>query len=583
MATSTSSTTRTTVPDLHSRYPGSFLVEYADKVALGEIVAGHELQIALTGLIRDMDNPAYRFNLKEPHRRIRFIESRCKHSIAPWAGKLFLLMLWEKALIEAMYGFTMLDPETERWLRRFQEVLLLVGRKNGKSSLSAGMANAEFFCGPMGVNVLCASNDYEQSGIVFDEINNMREESRALERVTRKSIKGIFMGNPKHRKTTGKFSFQNKARIRKLSAKAGAKEGRNVDFGIVDEIHEMKDNRLVLPIRQSMSTKDEPLLIEISTEGFVDGYLSERLKEARLVLAGDLERPRWLVWLYTQDSETEVWQDESTWVKSNPGLGEIKRRSFLRQMVEEAKTSTATRAFVLAKDFNVRGSVTALTWLAPEILDQERLFKLEDLRGAIALGGCDLSETTDLCCAKAMIMRPGSDKKYILSKYFIPENQVERSPQEYKDRYRKWAEQERLTICPGNENDFSLITAWYVGLFKSLGIRTFKICLDRWGANYLANELEETGFDTEKVLFDQAHISSPMKHAEADLRAGLVYFNQHPVTRWCLGNVGVKVNSLGLAMPVKLEAAKRIDGAAALILCYYAYATCRSEYLKAIR
>ena len=145
-----------------------------------------------------------------------------------------------------------------QWLRRFIEVTYLVGRKNGKTTEVAGDGNTEFFCGNVGTNILCASNDYEQAGLVFDEINNMREENPKLERVSRKNIKGIFMGNPKQKKKKGKFSYQNKAKIKKLSAKTGAKEGKNVDFAIVDEVHEMKDDSLVRPIKQSMSTKDEP-------------------------------------------------------------------------------------------------------------------------------------------------------------------------------------------------------------------------------------------------------------------------------------------------------------------------------------
>ena len=104
---------------------------------------------------------------------------------------------------------------------------------------------------------------------------------------------------------------------------------------MVDEIHEMKNKTPIMPIRQALSTQDNPIYFELTTEGFVnDGYLDERLKEARQVLDGELERPRLLIWLFTQDNETEVWQNEESWVKSNPGLGTIKKRSFLRLMIE---------------------------------------------------------------------------------------------------------------------------------------------------------------------------------------------------------------------------------------------------------
>ena len=174
---------------------------------------------------------------------------------------------------------------------------------------------------------------------------------------------GYVFGNPRQKKKRRKFSAQNKGSIRKISAKTGAKDGKNIKVGAVDEVHELKDNTSIMPIRQALSTQDEPLYFEITTEGFIDnGYLDERLREARQVLRGELYRPRWLIWLYTQDSEAEIWQDERTWVKSNPDLGVIKKWSFLRQMVEEAKTNSATRAFVLAKDFNIKQAGGA-AWL----------------------------------------------------------------------------------------------------------------------------------------------------------------------------------------------------------------------------
>ena len=170
---------------------------------------------------------------------------------------------------------------------------------------------------------------------MFDACNAMREESPALAKVTRKNLRGIYFGNPRQKKTKGKFSYQNKGSIRKISSRTGFKEGRNIRVGAVDEVHELQDNTSVMPIRQALSTQDDPLYFEITTEGFInDGYLDQRLKEARQALKGELERPRWNIWLYTQDSEAEIWQDEKTWL-SNPGLRVIKW-SFLRGMVDEA-------------------------------------------------------------------------------------------------------------------------------------------------------------------------------------------------------------------------------------------------------
>jgi phage terminase large subunit-like protein len=565
----------------------SYLLEYIHKCKSGEIVVGRELMQQLDMLLEHFSDPAIKVDLAAAHKRIRFIETRCKHFEAPFAGKPFILELFQKAFIESIYAFQIYDEELGRWVRKYQDILFVVGRKNGKTPIVSALCLAEFFCGPMGLKILCSSNDYEQADLMFQAINAMREESPALEKVTRKNIKGISFGNPKKPKKSGKFSYRNKGNIRKISAKTGAKEGRNLGMAAADEVHELKDNTSIMPIRQALSTQDEPLYFELTTEGMVnEGYLDERLKEARQVLAGELERPRWLIWLYTQDSETEVWQDEKTWVKSNPGLGTIKKWSFLRQMVEEAKISKSTRAFVLAKDFNVKQN-TATAWLLENEYVNEETYNMDDFRNCIALGAVDLSETTDLACAKALIMRPGDPKKYVLTKYFIPENKIEQGAIEDKKNYLEWARQGLIAVSPGNENDFSLITAWFVSLYKQYGIRFYKIGWDNWNAKYWLKEMDDLGFDVKdgKVAMDKHVLSDPMKLVEADLRSKLINYNNNPIDRWCLGNTAMKIDNLALIMPVKVNDLqnRRIDGAVTLIILYAMYMRYRTEYLQMVR
>lgn len=250
----------------------SFLIEYYKRCRSGEITIGRELKTTLESLIQDIfyRSDVYRFTLDAAHKRINFIEKEVKHFESPFAGKPFILTLCQKAIAEAIFGFYIFDTELlggGRWVRRFKEVLLLIARKNGKTPFTAALTLAEWFCGEAGQKVMCASNDYDQAGLIFDCINAFREESHAVSRVTRKNIKGIFFGNPKQRKMTGKFSAQNKGAIKKMSAKSGAKEGRNLKIVIVDEVHEMKDGSTIMPLRSSLTTQDEPLFFEITTEG----------------------------------------------------------------------------------------------------------------------------------------------------------------------------------------------------------------------------------------------------------------------------------------------------------------------------
>lgn len=555
-------------------------MEYMASCRVGEILVGQELLQTFDILRGHLNNPAVRFETEDAHKRIGFIESQCKHFEAPFAGKPFKLELFQKAFIEAIYSFKTYDIELGRWVRLFQEVLFLVSRKSGKTPVIGAINLAEFFCGPTGIKILCSSNDYEQADLMFQAMNAMREESSTLEKVTRKNIKGIFFGNPKSPKQKGKFSYQNKGSIRKISAKTGAREGRNIGIGSVDEVHELENDSSIMPIRQALSTQDEPLYFELTTEGFTnDGYLDTRIREARQVLAGELDRPRWLIWLYTQDSEQEVWSDERSWVKSNPGLGAIKKWSFLRQMVEEAKTNKATRAFVLAKDFNIKQN-NASAWLTPDEIANPETFAIEDFTGAFAIGAVDLSKSGDLTCARALILRGA--KKYTLQQYFIPEAKLAELTGDEKKKYDAWIRANLMTVSPGNENDFSLVTAWFIKLFKDYKLRFYKIGYDKWSAVYWVKEMESYGFDMVRVPQDWGTMSDPMKLVEADLRSKLIVYNDNPIDKYCLENTAIKLNTKAEIMPVKVEGKdkQKIDGAVTMIIAYRVYIDNRSEFLE---
>ena len=554
----------------------SYLVQYYEKCKSGEILIGRELMTQLEMLMEDIKDPRYRFDTTEAHKRIGFIENECKHSISPFAGKPFLLELWQKAYMEAKYSFYM---EIEnKWLRRFNRTLLLVARKNGKTTLCAADALAEFFCGNVGTNILCASNDYEQAGLVFDEINNMREESPKLEKVTRKNIKGMFMGNPKQKKKKGKYSKQNKAKIKKLSAKTGAKEGKNIDKAIIDEEHEMKNNSLVAPIFQSTSTKDEVMIDEITTEGFTeDGYLDSILKEARQVLKSELHRPRWLIWMYTQDSETEIWQNRKTWTKSNPCLGVAKKWHYLDGLIEEAKTNSATRAFMLAKDFNIKQS-NAAAWLQESEIINPATFNISDFAGAFYIAGNDFMETTDLCASKLLLKRPNDKTVYFYSHYWIPEAKLDKSPDDVD--YRQWERDGYLTIVEGNSVDSSVVANWQYELLKEYDLKPFKSGYDnRFAKDYIRRFEEIFGEGmTVNIPQDAKCLNNPMRRLEADLRDKLVNYNNLFGDLYCFRNTGIKVDTLGRIMPCKMHVTKRIDGTAAALCAYATYEWVGSEF-----
>ena len=530
----------------------NYLKEYYRQIQEGEILVGKELLTVLEGLIDDLNNPRYIFDEKPGKIRIDFIETFCKHTKSPFNGEPFILELWEKAVLQVAYGFKMADTN----LRRFNEVLLLIARKNGKTTFIAGIDLAEFFLSKGGVDIVCASNTTEQANILFEEINNMREQSKALSNEKR-SKKNIFHI----------YSPKTKNKIKKLSAQSRNKDGYNIEVGCIDEVHEMTDSKVYDAIKQSQSTKSEPLIFIITTEGnTVGGFLDNKLDYVRRMIKGEIQDERVLPWLYTQDSVDEIYQDKRTWQKSNPSIGSIKTYSYLEDLMNKSKHDLGTRVTMLSKDFNIK-QLEQGSWLTFDDLNNDETFSIEDLKDSYAIGGVDLSSTTDLTAAVLLLMK--GDKKFVVTQFFMPSDVILKRKEEDNAPYDIWVQKGLITVTDGSQNDFSLVTQWFMNMIRTYNIRPLWVGYDPWNSLYWIKEMEELGFNMEKVRQGVYSLSEPMKQLEADLKNNKVVYNNNPILKWCLSNTQAKVDVNGNIQPSKLNSRyKRIDGTVALIIAY---------------
>ena len=552
----------------------SFLLEYHARIECGDMLVGQELWQELQNLKEDFQNDAFYYDTKDALLRIDFMERCVRLTKSPYYNKPMILMLWQKAFIEAVYSFKM----SETTFDRFKKVLLLIARKNTKSETCSALGLSELIVGNDGADIVCSSNDDNQASITYDAIDTMRRLIDPDDLDTKRNQRFIL------NKTNG-------SKIFKLSERTRNKEGRNIDFAILDEIHEMQENIIAKSIEQSQSLKDNPKLILITTEGFVvDGYLDDELKKARAIINGEDDSQsgmRFLPWLYTQDSENEIWQNPKTWVKSNPTLGIVKKWDYLQEQVEIARKSKADRIFVLSKDFNIKQNSVEM-WLNLEDYTYKAVYDLEDFRGCVCLGAVDLSETTDLTCAKILMMKPDDNTKYIHTMYFIPERKLEDSDDWYAGaRYKEWAKEGLLTITEGNDLDLSVVADWFYRLYKEYDIKLWKCGYDQRFSKDWITRMDSYGWTKENedlilILQNAQTLSNALKLCEADLKKQIINYNENKIDRWCFKNAGIKVDDRSQCLCVKTEKAKRIDGAVTLIILYETYRRYRTEYKQII-
>ncbi len=553
----------------------TYLEQYHDLIKSGGVIVGYWVRKEVENLIEDMSNPAYIYDTTEAHKRIKFMQTMCLQSKQPYYMKPVKLMAWQLAYWEALYSFKMADTG----LRRFTETLLEVARKNGKSTMFAADGNTDLFIGEGGMDICCASNDDRQAKLIWREIAGMRARLDP-----KKSITGYNLVEIRNeRKNITVF---------RLSSKTQNKDGFNISKTYLDESHDIKEENGQSEVAEAcwrgMSSKDEPLFLNCTTQGFNrDCYLDKKIETAKGVISGEIDDIHFMPFLYEQDSEAEIWQDPATWEKSNPAIRYgVKKTAKLERDIETAKRDKGTRIHLLCKDFNIPQN-TAEAWLMQEDFDYPQEVKtLEDFRGCYCLAAVDLAETTDLTNAKLLFMREGDNTKYIFSHYWLPESKLKNSDDTKAGaEYKEWAKQGLLTVCEGNDNDLTLVADWLAGLKKQYGIKIVKCGYDVKFSKEFINRMEDYGIETELIQQTKSVMSSPMKWVEADLKSKIINYGLNPVDKWCLGNGAIEVDNKGQQMCVKIKGQpnKRIDGAVTLIILYATLQRFKSEFQKYIK
>lgn len=537
----------------------NYLQEYIQEIENGNIIVGIELKKMLYKLQNEINATDIKFNTKDADMRIEFIENFCKFTANKFYGKPFKLMLYQKAFITAWYSFKIFDNDLNMWVDLYNEGILLIARKNGKTEFSSALAYADLMLSQAGSNFCVGSNDDKQCDLIYQSVARMKEISDPKEKYLHKNMQQIIC------------KFNNNTLI-KMSSKTQNKEGRNLVGVYVDEAHDAKDDILYNSLRTSQSNSDNPKLLVISTDGFVnDGLLDNLLFTYRSILNdeddSDVGR-RKLIWLYTQDSENEIFQDENSWYKSNPGLGVSKKKQYLRERVEECKTDKSKRAFNLCKDFNIKQN-TASAWLMREdyVYPQEK-WKIEDFKGSLVIAAVDLAETTDLANLKVLFMKPNCNKKYIYSHYFIPESKLE-GKQDDGSNYKEWAKQGWLTIMDGNMNNISDIAKFYYNLIIKYKLRPYKLGYDNKFAGPFLDTLKMYGIDELELINQNANtLNASIRLTESDLQHNLLEFNNNPIDEWCYGNACLKIDNSEKVLIVKQQGRpdKKIDGAVTMAI-----------------
>ena len=559
------------------KYPPDYnpIREYWEEIQSGKTRVSQKVYKTYRHVIREMDrtDSPYFYDPRRGNHIIEFFENYLHHSKGKCGGQLVKLELWEKALLATAFGFVDIEG-----YRKYREVLLIVGKKNGKSLLASGvglyMLHAD---GEPGPEIYAVATKRDQAKIIWQEAKRMVRKSPALAKRTRSLVAELA-------------SDWNDGVFKPLASDSDTLDGLNIHCALMDEIHQWKNGRALFDIiADGVIAREQPMIFETSTAGTIrEDIYDDKYEEAERIINGyddpdGYHDEHFLPLIYELDSRNE-WTDPNAWIKANPGLGPIKSKKALADKVEKAKANPALVRNLVCKEFNIR-ETSSEAWLNFEELDNRETFDLQKLKPRYGIGGADLSSTTDLTAAKVIFRVPDDPKLYVLSMYWIAEDLLEKRVKEDQIPYDKWHERGLVRLCPGNSVHAKYVKEWFVEVQEKLDVYIPWVGYDSWSAKYWVEDMADYFGKNAMIPVIQGKktLSDPMKRLHNDLCSKLVIYNNNPIDKWCLANTAYDEDKNGNIQPHKTsKPTRRIDGTAALLDAYTVYLDKRDEYMSMI-
>ena len=555
---------------------------YCEDVLDGRIVACDKIKKLCSAMLPRYDEgyKCWHYDVDLATRPVRFIERFCCLPEGK-PGTHFTLEPFQMFALETVFGFV-----DENDYRQFQELLLVVARKSGKTSLMAGL-NLYMLTkdGEMAPQCYSAATSKDQASLLYGSTLRMLAQSPQLSRRIRK-------GTVTSRSQDGLICDFNQGYFTPLSSQTRHLDGLNVHYAVIDEVAAITNRDIYDLLKQATPSRDQPLIVEITTNGFErDNFFDDQYDYASRILDGKAVDDTFLPIIYELDERTE-WTDESKWIKANPGLGTIKKVEALRGYVNKAKQDPSFLPTVLTKDFNLPEN-KASAWLRYDEAVNRETFDIKEMGFRYCIIGYDASDTIDLTAAQALMMRPGDDHIYETSMYWIPEAQLEKHRKSglRKNRdnvpYDKWIDMGLLQTVPGNTIDHRVVFEWMQWLRDELDIYPFAMGYDPWHLqddSWKDSARQFVGKKRcEEVRFGPQTLSIPMKQIRSDYEHHRFVDNDNPINQWCRMNVGVVTDTNDNIKPVKANGpGGRIDGWAAEIAAYVCLNRHLEDYMASI-
>lgn len=554
-AAKTSARTRT---NKAKRAGDNYILAYYQAIRNGSVTVGKWITLLYEYIIKALEDKALIYDAGKAHNAIDYIERRCFHTEGPLAPGPLRLELWQKAFISCVFG--LLDPETH--LRAFREIVLLVGRKNGKSALAAAIAKYTFeIDGGYGARVYCIAPKLDQAEIIYNNTWQM-----FLLDPAQTVLDKDDPTKARHR-MTDLFMAGTNSTVKKIAFSARKSDGFNPSLTVCDEVaswpgaNGLKQYEVM---KSGMGARPEGLMLSCTTAGYEnEGIFDELMKRSTRFLLGDSKEKRLLPFLYMVD-DIDSWNDINEIAKANPNLGVSVSVDYMLEEIAVAEGSLSKKAEFIVKYCNVKQNAST-AWLSAQTVERAsgEALRLEDFRSSYCVGGIDLSQTRDLTACCVVIERDG--ELHVFAQFFLPREKLDEAIQRDGIPYNLYAARGLLTLSGDNFVDYHDCYDWFTRLVTEYEILPLQVGYDRYSAQYLVQDMTAFGFHMDDV-FQGENLYGVIQETEGLLEDGKIHIGDNDLLKMHLLNGAIKMSAeRGRGKLVKLNPSLHIDGAAALL------------------
>ena len=547
----------------------NWIYTYYQQIKDGSIAVGRYIALLFDYLIDGLENKRFFYDQKKATAAVEWIEQHAFHTEGKLAPNPLILELWEKAFISAVFGIV--DSNHNR---QFREVVLVIGRKNGKSLLAAAIAKYIWWQdGGYGAKIFNIAPKLDQADIIYNNIwmmtlldpeyQQMKEAFSERDAHNKKVVDDSDL--PRHRQSD-LFIPGSNSQVKKIAFDAKTSDGFNPSLCVCDEIAAWEGDKGLKQyevMKSGMGARDEGLLLSCTTSGYVnDSIYDEIFKRSTRFLMGDSKEQRLLPFLYVID-DIDKWNDINELRKSNPNLGVSVSMDFMLEEIAIAEGSLSKKAEFITKYCNLKQN-SSLAWLDAHVVEAmggDRL-ELEDFRSCYCVAGIDLSQTTDLTAATIVIERGG--ELYVFAKFWLPAEKIDEATARDGIPYNAYIQRGLLEVSGDNFVDYHNCYNWLTSLVEQYEILPLMTGYDRYSAQYLIQDMERYGFRCDDV-YQGDNLWGVLQEMEGLFKDGKVHIGDNDLLKIHLLNSAIKMNvERGRGKLIKLSPNLHIDGCAAL-------------------